>query len=148
MLVKEGPAIRRRMLDMMLSQLSTAYFSALQQYQKALEQRTALLREAKRGITPDPVLLDTFEDAMAIPCGIIMPLRDKLVKQLAKIAAEKYERISGRPNEMFRMTYQPCVAETSNPVSAIRAELKKAGRRTFALAAQAAAFTARTLGCR
>ena len=49
-----------------------------------------------------------------------------LVKQLAKIAAEKYERISGRPNEMFRMTYQPCVPETSNPVSAIRAELKKA----------------------
>lgn len=125
MLVKEGPAIRRRMLDMMLSQLSTAYFSALQQYQKAVEQRTALLREAKRGITPDPVLLDTFEEAMATPCGIIMPLRDKLVKQLAKIAAEKYERISGRPNEMFRMTYQPCVAETSNPVSAIRAELKK-----------------------
>ena len=125
MLVKEGPAIRRRMLDMMLSQLSTAYFSALQQYQKALEQRTALLREAKRGITPDPVLLDTFEDAMAIPCGIIMPLRDKLVKQLAKIAAEKYERISGRPNEMFRMTYQPCVSETSNPVPAIRTELKK-----------------------
>lgn len=125
MLVKEGPAIRRRMLDMMLSQLSTAYFSALQQYQKALEQRTALLREAKRGITPDPVLLDTFEEAMATPCGIIMPLRDKLVKQLAKIAAEKYERISGRPNEMFRMTYQPCVSETSNPVPAIRAELKK-----------------------
>lgn len=125
MLVKEGPAIRRRMLDMMLSQLSTAYFSALQQYQKALEQRTALLREAKRGITPDPVLLDTFEEAMATPCGIIMPLRDKLVKQLAKIAAEKYERISGRPNEMFRMTYQPCVLETSNPVPAIRAELKK-----------------------
>ena len=93
--------------------------------QKALEQRTALLREAKRGITPDPVLLDTFEEAMATPCGIIMPLRDKLVKQLAKIAAEKYERISGRPNEMFRMTYQPCVAETSNPVPAIRAELKK-----------------------
>ena len=125
MLVKEGPAIRRRMLDMMLSQLSTAYFSALQQYQKALEQRTALLREAKRGITPDPVLLDTFEEAMATPCGIIMPLRDKLVKQLAKIAAEKYERISGRPNEMFRMTYQPCVPETSNPVPAIQAELKK-----------------------
>ena len=89
MLVKEGPAIRRRMLDMMLSQLSTAYFSALQQYQKALEQRTALLREAKRGITPDPVLLDTFEEAMATPCGIIMPLRDKLVKQLAKIAADQ-----------------------------------------------------------
>ena len=62
---------------------------------------------------------------MATPCGIIMPLRDKLVKQLAKSAAEKYERISGRPNEMFRMTYQPCVAETSNPVPAIRAELKK-----------------------
>lgn len=148
MLVKEGPAIRRRMLDMMLSQLSTAYFSALQQYQKALEQRTALLREAKRGITPDPVLLDTFEEAMATPCGIIMPLRDKLVKQLAKIAAEKYERISGRPNEMFRMTYQPCVPERSNPVPAIRAELKKAGRRIFASAVQAAVFTARTSGCR
>ena len=49
MLVKEGPSVRRRYLDMMLSQLSTGYFTALQQYQKALDQRNALLREVKNG---------------------------------------------------------------------------------------------------
>ena len=43
MLVKEGPSVRRRFLDMLLSQLSTGYFVALQQYNKALEQRTAIL---------------------------------------------------------------------------------------------------------
>ena len=79
MLVKEGPSIRRRYLDMMLSQLSTAYFTALQQYQKALDQRNAMLREARKGMRPDAAMMDAFEEAMAVQCGVIVPMRRTMV---------------------------------------------------------------------
>ncbi len=111
MLVKEGPAIRRRYLDMMLSQLSTAYFTALQQYQKALDQRNALLREVKKGARMDAAMMDAFEVAMAAQCAVIIPLRRKIVSHTAFIAGVKYESISGRKNEEFRMSYECCVPE-------------------------------------
>ena len=105
MLVKEGPAIRRRYLDMMVSQLSTGYFTALQQYQKALDQRNALLREVKKGARLDPAMLSAFEDAMASQAAVIIPLRRKIVARAAEAAQQKYAAISGRTHEKFAMRY-------------------------------------------
>ena len=120
MLVKEGPAIRRRYLDMLLSQLSTGYFVALQQYSKALEQRNALLREAKKGRHIEPVMLDAFEDAMAAPCQTIIPMRRKVLQQVAAIAEEKYASISGRPGEKFNMTYECCMKDEGDIAAAMK----------------------------
>lgn len=110
MLVKEGPSIRRRFLDMMLSQLSTSYFIALQQYQKALEQRNVMLRDARRGDKMDIAMMDAFEEAMAVPCETIIPMRRKFVKMTGELAAHKYASISGRNQEIFSMIYQCCLA--------------------------------------
>ena len=110
MLVKEGPSIRRRFLDMMLSQLSTSYFIALQQYQKALEQRNVMLRDARRGDKMDMAMMDAFEEAMAVPCETIIPMRRKFVKMTGELAALKYASISGRNQEIFSMIYQCCLA--------------------------------------
>ena len=109
MLVKEGPAIRRRFVDMMLSQLSPGYFVALQQYQKALDQRNALLRDAKRSGFLDGDVLEVFERAMALPSQVIIPMRQRMIGRVAQIAAEKYASISGRPGEIFSMTYACCL---------------------------------------
>lgn len=43
-LIKDGPAWRRRFMDMTLSQVKSGYFFTLQQYQKALTQRNDLLK--------------------------------------------------------------------------------------------------------
>lgn len=125
LLVKEGPALRRRFLDMMLSQLSTAYFVALQQYQKALEQRNALLRAIKRGEQVDTALLDAFEDAMAQPCATIIPLRRRMVALLGEAAAEKYAAISGRDGERFSSRYEACLPEDGDLASSVRARLAR-----------------------
>ena len=125
MLVKEGPSIRRRYLDMMLSQMSTAYFTALQQYQKALDQRNALLREAKKGARLDHAMMDAFEEAMAAQCAVVIPMRRRMVSHTAFVAGEKYEAISGRPNEQFAMTYQCCVPENQDVTAFARDALKK-----------------------
>lgn len=105
MLVKDGPAVRRRFLDMMLSQLSTGYFLALQQYNKALEQRNAILRDLKRGGRSDNGMLDVFEDAMATQYQTIVPLRENILKKLSMDAAQRYASISGRDHEAFGMRY-------------------------------------------
>ena len=128
MLIKEGPAIRRRYLDMMLSQLSTAYFVALQQYSKALDQRNAILKEMKKGGRCEVAMLDAFEDAMAQPCQVIIPLRRKILAQVAKAAGEKYASISGRPGEVFGMKYVCCLQAEDNIAENVRAALKQSRR--------------------
>ncbi|MGN0795251.1 MAG: DNA replication/repair protein RecF [Aristaeellaceae bacterium] len=110
-LVKEGPSLRRRYLDMMLSQLSPGYFTALQQYKKALDQRNAMLRDAKRGARLDQAMMDAFEEAMAQQCAVIVPLRRRMVTRTARIAEEKYAMISGRQQEKFQMNYVCCIPE-------------------------------------
>lgn len=125
MLVKEGPSVRRRFLDMMLSQLSTPYFVALQQYQKALEQRNALLREARRGRPADPDMLDAFERAMAVPCETIIKRRRQVMAEIAVIAREKYAAISGRAHEPFEMTYQCCLPTAEDIPGQVMAILRK-----------------------
>lgn len=125
MLVKEGPSVRRRFIDMMLSQLSTGYFVALQQYHKALEQRNAILKEIKRGTHCDAAMLDAFEEAMAKPCETIITLRKKIVEQVAVVAAEKYKAISGRENEQFSMRYLCCLQSMENIVEQVKDQLRK-----------------------
>lgn len=125
MLVKEGPSIRRRYLDMMLSQLSTAYFTALQQYQKALDQRNALLREAKKGGRADQAMLDAFEEAMAQQAAVIVPMRHRMVARTADSAEARYASISGRPHERFHMRYQCSVPDEADVLTFTRDALKK-----------------------
>ena len=48
-MVKDGPAERRRFVDMELSQLRPSYYYALQRYSRALKQRGALLKEISLG---------------------------------------------------------------------------------------------------
>ncbi len=50
-LIKDGPALRRRFIDMQLSQLRPSYFFALQKYVSTLNQRNALLLALAR---PEP----------------------------------------------------------------------------------------------
>lgn len=125
MLVKEGPAIRRRFVDMMLSQLSPAYFVALQQYQKALDQRNAILREAKKSGVLNGGMLDAFELAMAQPCETIIPMRRRMIDETARLAAEKYASISGRPGEVFVMKYASCLTGEGRIAEQVSERLKK-----------------------
>lgn len=128
MIVKEGPSVRRRFLDMMISQLSTAYFVALQQYQKALDQRNAMLKDCKRGGRCDMGMLEAFEYGMAAPCDVIVPMRRKYVKMLAEVASEKYNAISGRDGEKFTMAYDCCVDQEEHVSEKIVDMLKKSRR--------------------
>lgn len=125
MLVKDGPALRRRFLDMMLSQMSTAYFLALQQYQKALDQRNALLRDARKTGRMNIALMDAFEQGMAEHSEMIVRQRKRIIDQLARVAGDKYGAISGRERELFALNYRACLPDSTDFVTKAREILAK-----------------------
>ena len=63
-IVKDGPAERRRFMDMQLSQLRPAYFYALQRAVRTLDQRNALLKDIARNPSLMPTL-DMWDEQLA-----------------------------------------------------------------------------------
>lgn len=105
-LVKSGAAIRRRFLDMALSQIDTGYLSALQQYRQVLRQRNELLR----GFRPDPALLDVWDVQLAREGAVLVRSRDLFVTELNALASEAYGRIAD--GERLHLAYTPdCAAD-------------------------------------
>ncbi len=112
-LIKEGPSIRRRYLDMMISQVNRRYFIALQQYRVGLDQRNALLKNIRANGTGKN-MLEVFEQAMAGPAAVIISERKKTVELLSVLAANVYRNISGMEREEFRIGYHSSLLEAEN----------------------------------
>ena len=113
-LIREGPSLRRRYLDMMISQVNRGYFIALQQYRSGLEQRNALLKTMRQNASDYTGMLEVFEQAMAAPAAVIVASRKKVIAMLSELAAETYRGISGRENEEFQAGYHSAFRETEN----------------------------------
>ena len=109
-LIREGPSVRRRYLDMMISQISRRYFIALQQYRTGLDQRNAILRNLRTDPSAGKSLLGVFEEAMAEPAAEIIRERRRVISLLSEIAGETYCRISGT-EEQLRIAYHSSVRE-------------------------------------
>ena len=111
-MVKDGPVMRRRFIDMELSQLRPSYYYALQKYNRALKQRGALLREcALRGAYPDTI--DMWDEALAESGSVIMFMRDGFVKKLAERAEEIHASVADN-KEKLTITYEPDVPAGSD----------------------------------
>ena len=108
-LIREGPSVRRRYIDMLLSQISVPYFVALQQYRKAMEQRNAILKKMKYHEDVDSMMIEEFERAMIGPAQVIIPERAKYIEILNQYASACYCSISGRENEKLTIEYQTSV---------------------------------------
>lgn len=103
-LVKGTGRIRRRFLDLLLSQTHPAYLPLLQRYAQALRSRNALL---KRPIL-DEVALDSFTRELVNAGEEIVGLRRELIPRLSPLARLAYRRIA-RDAEELRLEYLPSV---------------------------------------
>ena len=103
-LIKGGAAIRRRFMDMALSQLDPVYLAALQKYRDVLRQRNELLR----GHRPDPDLLDVWDVQLAREGTELIRTRDGFIDELGELAATAYARVAS--GESLQLAYLPDVA--------------------------------------
>lgn len=103
-LIKQGPSERRRFLDMELSQLQPAYYYRLQQYNLALKQRNALLREPH--VTK--ALLSPWDEQLASLGAQLICARAAFMEKLSVMAARLHRTLSGG-RETLRVLYQPAL---------------------------------------
>ncbi|MBQ9189166.1 MAG: DNA replication/repair protein RecF [Clostridia bacterium] len=106
-LVKDGPAERRRFLDMELSQMKPAYYYDLQQYNNALKNRNLLLKETP--IRYD--MIELWDEQLARLGSRIIRERTQFVQELSGLAHELHRSMSGG-KENLRVTYEPSVPYT------------------------------------
>ena len=113
-LIREGPSVRRRYIDMLLSQINTSYFIALQQFRKALEQRNSILKTMRVSGKQNEEWLQDFEASMCAPARIIIEERKKIIQTLNEYTTEVYASISGRPGEILQVDYQSSLKDADD----------------------------------
>lgn len=107
MMIKQGPALRRRFIDIALSQIKPSYFYALQQYNKTLLQRNTLLKQIKRNRD----YMDTLEvwDRSLYQLGMeIIKQREVFLQEISILIEENHRFISGGKEQLV-LKYQPSV---------------------------------------
>jgi len=129
-LIKEGPALRRRFMDMQLSQLRSSYFYALQKYVSTLNQRNALLRTlAAPGANKNPAgQLEVWDEQLAREGAIITEHRRWFAGILKIEAGQNYEHISGSREEVFEAQYIGVLSKETKPYEGMLEGLYKSRR--------------------
>ncbi len=105
-LVKGQPENRRRFIDLAICQSYPRYVSYLNEYNRVLAQKNALLRsDADDGFKADMVAI--YNEKMAASAGAISFNRRRFLKQLCLLAAAEHYEISGG-NEELTVRYNGC----------------------------------------
>jgi len=92
-LIEGSSEERRRLMDVVISQLDHPYMESLNRYNKALQQRNVMLKTEDR--EPDPELLALWEEQMAREGEMIYKKRQAFVEQMIPLFQQYYETISG-----------------------------------------------------
>ena len=116
-IVKDGPAERRRFMDMQLSQLRPAYFYALQRAVRTLNQRNALLKDIARNPSLMPTL-DMWDEQLAANGALIYENRREAIGKLGELARQAHASLTGGREEL-NLRYISQIGDVSNAYEAI-----------------------------
>lgn len=104
LLLKKGAQPRRKLLDQMISQLRPNYEAAIGEYQRLLDQKSAVLKDWRE----NPSLLDVLPEynlRMAQVGALIVSYRARCLKALSECAAGYHREFSGGLEELT-LTYK------------------------------------------
>jgi len=103
-----GPrALRRRYLDITLSQVDRAYLAARQRLERVLLQRNHLLKRIREGAA-GPEELAFWDAELARDGGYLFRARAEALLELARLAQEAHASLA--PGEELALAYQPRIA--------------------------------------
>ena len=84
-------------MDVVISQYDNTYIEALNNYNKALQQRNALLKMEEE---PDATLMELWEQQMAMNGEMLYAKRQAFVSELVPLFQEIYQHISGNQEKV------------------------------------------------
>lgn len=95
--IKDTPDLRRRFMDISLSQQKKSYFYALQRYSKILKQRNTVLKQNEKTLSD---MLDIFDEQLSKEGAEIIWDRQAFLRELSLPAADAHSAISGGKEEL------------------------------------------------
>ena len=98
-ILKGGPALRRRFLDMMIGQLKPNYVYILNMYIKTLEQRNNYLRQINEENKPEN-LLDIWDEKLIEYADIIYKYRKEFIDKIKKKINIIHKKITDEKEEI------------------------------------------------
>ncbi len=123
-LIDGAPSGRRGLLNSALAQDDVRYFRHLARYQRAVQQKAALLRSGEH---PDAALLQIYDEAIVEIGTELMLARDHFVRELAREAERAHAHLA--PHERLTVRYHPNVpfegATRDAVITAFRARLRE-----------------------
>ena len=102
-ILKNGPAARRRFLDIMISQLRPAYVYHLNLYLKTLEQRNYYLRQIKFE-NKDEDMLSIWDEKLIFHAEKVFQYRKEIIKKKKNVINEKHSKITNE-KEIIKIQY-------------------------------------------
>lgn len=98
-LVKGEPALRRRFLDMEIAQTNRTYYANLVKYNRIVQQRNKLLKEAREnGINEK--LIQVWDEELASGAAAIMVTRIRVLQKINELAGDVYKEIASQKEEL------------------------------------------------
>ena len=106
-LVDGAPGLRRKFLDIVLSQIDRKYAVTLLEYNKVLRERNKLLYNIKQKKSKADEL-DFWDEKLVELGSFLMQNRSKMLKEFNKDIAKAYDDIAGS-DEKMQIKYHPAV---------------------------------------
>ena len=110
-LIDGSPALRRRYLDITISQFDPAYVRALQRYSRVLQQRNSLLRRLQESVRRNAGAadeLDFWDGELAVAGAFVFAARRQSLAALDRGAAARYAELAPS-GERLEVCYRPAL---------------------------------------
>ena len=123
-IVTGSPQLRRHYLNLTLAQVDPAYTESLSEYNKALTQRNALLKQLNER-SGDVDQLSFWDEKITQAGAYIIHARIQAIRDLGYIAASIHQELT-RGEEILRLNYLPSFDPAASPPGQIELPLENA----------------------
>lgn len=146
-IIEGGPDERRRYLNLACGQSTPGFTQVLADYNQALTQRNALLKQLnERGGDMDQ--LEFWDHVLTSKGAAIMQARIAAIQELEQLAMRIHERLSGS-KEVIRLVYQPSYDPVQKPEGQFALPMQTSVQRTgYSLAQLQQGFAAKLADAR
>lgn len=110
-LIFGSPSIRRRYMDILISQIDSNYLIALRRFRRVLAQRNSLLKSVRAGYSHEEEL-DYWDKELTDSGGLLMSCRAETLQSISSIAAPIYKTLATHDDEL-NLVYRPTVRISS-----------------------------------
>ncbi|MBI4297904.1 MAG: DNA replication/repair protein RecF [Chloroflexi bacterium] len=124
-LIGGPPALRRRFLDILGSQLSPLYYKTLQRYQRVLAQRNHLLKVGGSGARGQG--MEAWDEELVANGSPILARRLECLKALESLAQNEHRRLTGDGGLSldYKATFNASSMEEAELAKAFRSQLQR-----------------------